>query len=147
MRKPIIWVLLVDGQRARLLQTNGRGTPLIQATDHEFIGNAEPSRDIASDRPGRGHDRAGQGRHAMDPSTDPHRYEKKRFVRLVVDELEERRKKNEFERLVIVAPPQALGDIRAEMSDGLKDMVKAELNKDLTKIPVHDLPEHLAEVL
>lgn len=83
----------------------------------------------------------------MDPPTDPHRYEKKRFVRSVIDELEERRKKNEFEHLVIVAPPQTLGDIRAEMSDGLKGMVKAELNKDLTKLTVHELPEHLVEVL
>lgn len=147
MRKPIIWVLLADGQRARLLQTNGRNAPLVQATDREFIGNAEPSRDIASDRPGRGHDRGGAGRHAMDPPTDPHRYEKKRFVRSVVDELDERRKKNEFEQLVIVAPPKALGDIRAELSDGLKDMLKAELNKDLTKVPIHELPEYLAEVL
>jgi protein required for attachment to host cells len=49
--------------------------------------------------------------------------------------------------LVLVAPPQAVGDLRSRFSEDLKRMVTAELNKDLTKIPIHELPDFLGEVM
>lgn len=146
MRRPTIWVLIADGQRARVLQTTGRGAPLSEALHQEFIGNGLPSREINSDRPGRSSNRVGDGRHAMDWPTDPHRHEKREFARWLAEEMEEYRKKGKFDRLVVVAPPQTLGDLRAEMSDALKETLRGEMNKDLTKIPVHDLPQHLEEV-
>lgn len=146
MRKPTIWVLIADGQRARLFETTGRYAPLTQALDQEFIGNALPSREINADRPGRYSSRIGGERHAMDSPTDPHRHEKREFARQLAEEMEEYHKKNRFDQLIIVAPPQTLGDIRAEMTEALKQCVRGELNKDLTKIPVLELPEYLEEV-
>lgn len=146
MRKPTIWVLIADGQRARLLETTGRNAPLSQALGQEFIGNALPSRDINADRPGRYSGGPGGQHHAMDWPTDPHRHEKREFARWLAEEMEEYRKKGKFERLIVVAPPQTLGDLRAEMSDALKETLRGEMNKDLTKIPVHELPEYLEEV-
>lgn len=148
MRKPVTWVLVADGQRARVFKSNGRGQNFVQALDHEFVGNRLPSRAIGSDRPGRVNDSDGMGgRHGMEPPTDPHRHEKRRFARELVTALDAERARKSFENLIIVAPPQTLGDIRAELSDALKDMVSAEVGKDLTKFGPHELPVHLEDVI
>ena len=47
----------------------------------------------------------------------------------------------------MVAPPQFLGDLRAAMSQQLQASVAAEVAKDLSKLPLHDLQDHLREVL
>lgn len=148
MPRPVItWVLIADGSRARLFVNEGVGKGLKPVLGQQFIGTKLPSRDIATDRPGRAFDSAGEGRHAMEPPTDPHRHEKQAFAHELADVLEDRRKRNAFDRLVVVAPPEALGDLRSEFSDQLRRLVTAELNKDLTKISIHELSDHLGEVM
>lgn len=148
MPRPVItWVLIADGSRARLFVNEGVGKGVQPALDQQFIGTKLPSRDIATDRPGRAFDSAGEGRHAMEPPTDPHRHEKQTFAQEIANVLEDARKRNAFDRLVVVAPPQALGDLRSGFSEDLRRMVTAELNKDLTKIPIHELPDFLGEVM
>ena len=61
--------------------------------------------------------------------------------------LDQRLAAKAFDRLVIVAPPSALGDLRAALSAHMKPHIYAELNKDLTKTPAAELPQHLAGVL
>jgi protein required for attachment to host cells len=146
VKHPLTWILIADGSRARLFVAEPRATSLKPAFQHEFIGTNLPSREIGSDQPGRAFDSAGAGRHAMEPPTDPHRYEKMSFARDVANILDDARKRREFSRLVVVAPPQALGDLRSAFSDPLRKLVVAELAKDLTKIPVHELSSHLAEI-
>jgi protein required for attachment to host cells len=141
------WVLVADGSRARLFVNDGVGKGLKPALDQESIGAKLPSREIAADRPGRTFDIAGHGRHAMEPPTDPQRHEQETFARELAGVLEDGRKRNAFDRLVVVAPPKALGDLRSEFSDPLRRLVTAELNKDLTKISIDELPDHLGEVM
>ena len=141
------YVLIADGARARLFVVEEGTAALKPALGQEFIGTNLPSREIGSDRPGRSFDSAGSGRHAMEPPTDPHRHAERVFAQEVAAVLEDARRRSEFRHLVVVAPPKALGDLRAEFSAALRDLVMAELPKDLTKVPSHDLPSHLAEVL
>ena len=61
--------------------------------------------------------------------------------------LDQRRTEKAYDRLILVAPPTALGDLRDALSDPVRSLVRAELHKDLTKTPVAELPEHLAAVL
>ncbi len=147
MAKITTWVLVADGARARLFINQGAGTGLNPALGQEFIGTNLPRRDIVSDRPGRTFDSAGEGRHAMEPPTDPKRHEKRVFAHELAQILDDGRKANAFDRLVIVAPPDALGDLRAAFGDELKRMIGGELNKDLTKVPTRELPDHLGSLL
>ena len=50
-------------------------------------------------------------------------------------------------RLILVAPPQALGDLRAALPADVSDLVSGELHKDLTHATIHDITEHLGDVL
>ena len=147
MPKTTIWVLIADGTRARLLGYKGGKVALKPAMTQEFIGTNLPSRAIASDRAGRalGSDRSAS--HAVQPRTDPHRHEEEAFAREIADTLEKARKRKAFDQLIVVAPPKTLGDLRAAFTKPLQARIKAELNKDLTTVPVHALPKHLGSVL
>ncbi len=51
----------------------------------------------------------------------------------------------EFDYLVLVAPAHALGDLHQALDAPTRQKVRAQLQKDLTKVPDADLAEHLAE--
>jgi protein required for attachment to host cells len=147
MPKPTIWVLVADAARARLFEVEQPQQTLSPALGRELIGSNLPSREIASDRPGRTFDSGGEGRHAKEPPTDPARHAQEKFARDVVRLLDEKSKSRAFDRLIIVAPPQFLGDLRAVMPRQLQTAIAAEVAKDLSKLPLHELQDHLREVL
>ena len=147
MKKLTTWVLIADGARARILRNEGPGRGIDRQVVKEFEGATAPSREIASDRPGRTFDASGPGGHAMAPSSDPHEHEQINFLREVAAYLDKANRDNAFDRLVIVAPPAALGTLRAQLSRPLAAKVTGELNKDLTKVPVHGLANHLGSVM
>ena len=83
----------------------------------------------------------------MEPPTDPQRYAKYAFARELAERLEEAAHGHRFDRLVLVAAPKTLGDLRELLPDPVKTKVVAEIDKDLTGVPLRDLPKHLEAVL
>ncbi|MDZ3838360.1 MAG: host attachment protein [Rhodospirillales bacterium] len=146
MRK-VTWVLVADGARARLLTRTTKTEPFVPALDHEFIGSNIPSREIDADRPGRSFDSAGDGRHAMEPPIDPKRKRKADFAKELAALLDVEAKRGSFDQLVVVAPPQALGDLRAEFTEAVRGRVVEEINKDLVEATVEELTARLDEAL
>lgn len=146
-REDKTWIVVADGARARAFRLMDHGRELDPAWDYELAGSRQESRDIASDRPGRTFDRAGEGRHAKEPPTDPARYEQERFARALTQKLDDARKQNAFEELIIAAPPRFLGDLRAAMSDQLDQRVRGEINKDLSKLKPAEILERLSDFL
>jgi protein required for attachment to host cells len=51
----------------------------------------------------------------------------------------------EFDQLILAAPPRALGDLRKALGAPATQALKAEIGKDLTGIPLSDLPDHLED--
>ncbi len=49
-----------------------------------------------------------------------------------------------FDELVLVAPAHTLGGIRKHLDKKIEAKIIGTLDKDLTKIPPHDLPAHLS---
>jgi protein required for attachment to host cells len=101
-------------------------------------------RDLMSDRPGRSYESFGGARHAIERENDPRQREAERFARRIARRLDESRRKDEFERLLVVAGPQFLGLLRAVMSKPTRARVVHEINKDLVHGPVEVLRNHLA---
>lgn len=147
MAKETKWVLVADAAHARIFEVDAREGVLGRAPVREAAAQTAASRDIASDRPGRTFDSGGQGRHAKEPPTDPHRHEKRRFAHVLAGILEDERKKEAFGELLIVAPPQMLGDLRAELSAEVQKLVEVEIAKNLSMLPAHKLKEQLDEAL
>jgi protein required for attachment to host cells len=143
------WIVIADGMHARILRQDKHGGPLTPALDRELYQPAVHgfSRDLHSDAPGRAFDSVSGGRHAMEPRTDPKVHEKHLFARRVAELLNEAALRKEFDQLVLAAPPKTLGDLRAELSDAVKERVVREIDRDLVKTPMHELRDHLPEVL
>ena len=146
------WIVIADGSQARILENHGPGKGLIPLPAEAMHKTSRPSRDINTDRPGRRRDRVAQGavmqgRHTMDPSSDPHREEKRRFADLLAEHINEAALKHSYDRLILVAPAKTLGDLRQALSKEAAAKLDGELSKDLTKISDHDLPGHLGEVI
>lgn len=147
MKPTRTWILIADGARARIFANFGPGKGIEAVDGTEFETDHPQSSDYYTDKPGRSFESANTMRHAMEPPHDPHREAKRAFAVKLGKVLSERLSQKEYDRLIIVAPPASLGDLRATLSDDVQAVVSAELDKDLTKTPVADLPKHLESVL
>lgn len=105
------------------------------------------NRDLKSDRPGRVFDhapaligrRGAVAHHATGGERDPRRVEATRFAHRVAHALDEQRRHDRFDRLIVMAPPTFLGLLREAMPAAVHALLTAEIGKDL----VHEPPEAL----
>lgn len=146
--KPVrTWILLADGTHARIMCNTGPGKGLEEVRGMEFEGDNLRSGDLMADRPGRTFDSAGAHRHAMEPPSDPQREAKRSFAAELVARLQEKLQDHAFDRLVLVAAPATLGDIRKVLPKPLLAVVYGEVSKNLVHVPNHELGDHLADVM
>jgi protein required for attachment to host cells len=140
------WVLVADGKIARILQQDAHGAAL---TVTEELQSALPghARDLKSSAPGRAYAAGAAARHAMEPHTDPLVLEKQRFARRVAQLMNEAARQKRFRRLVLVAPPKTLGDLRAELDAAAAKLVGAEIAHDHVHTPPDELLTRLADAL
>jgi len=147
MKPTTTWILIADGARARIFANHGPGKGIEVVEGATFEGDHRPDHEIGSDKPGRSFESVGETRHAIQPHHDPHRELKRAFSERLAAMLEERLAAKAYDRVVLVAPPVTLGDLRAALSEHVRAAVYAELDKDLTKTPMAELPQHLGAVM
>jgi protein required for attachment to host cells len=147
MKPTVTWVLIADGAQARVLEYPGPSKGLVQVEGLKFEDAHMKNREIMADRPGRAYSSAGYGRSAMEQRTDPAEYRETEFLRSVAELLNQKGLEGAFRRLVIAAPPQALGDLRKFLSSATMEKVTAEIPKDLTTVPILQLGKHFEGAL
>lgn len=137
------WVLIADGEKALLLENIGDEQDMhLEVIRKEEQANPETS-EQGTDRPGRFNDGPSVHRSAVQ-ETDWHTLEKHRFAKDLADMLYKSAHANEFDRLVLVAAPRVLGDLRAELHSEVTDRVVAEIAKTHTNAPIIDIERMLA---
>jgi protein required for attachment to host cells len=144
-KQPRTWILVADSARARAVAWTGRNAPLEAIEGIDLHYRHQLSRDMMSERPGRVHESSGTTRHAIEPRTDPSRQAERNFALSVAQALEDGFGKSEFDRLVLVAGPTMLGDLRAALSPKVQAAIQGELIKDLTHLTNTELKQHLVE--
>jgi len=147
MKHKKTWIIVADGARAQVFINSGPGSGLESALPQALVADNRPSGDIGSDRPGRSFDSAGQGRHSMQPSSDPHQYAQAEFARDIAKLLEEKRGQKAYDQIIIIAAPKMLGELRSALDPSTSRLVVGEIDKDLTKLAVEDLSPHLDELI
>jgi protein required for attachment to host cells len=133
MKKNVTWVVVADHQHARVFANDGPGRGLQPVDGLAFDTHLKAGRDIMADKPGRSFESRGGSHHAIEPKTDPHREAGKRFISRVVGALEAASEKKDFDRLMLIAPPRALGEFRKLLPAPLKSKLIGETAEDLTK--------------
>jgi protein required for attachment to host cells len=130
-----MWVLVADGEKALFLRNKG---------DHDYphlevvrliAEDNPPSREQGSDRPGRFRDGPNVHRSAVE-ETDWHRIEKERFAEEIAERLYRLAHRGDFDRILIVAPPLVLGEIRKHLHKEVVERIAGEIPKTLTNHPV-----------
>lgn len=144
MKPARTWIVIADGARARIVERLGKREEVHAISGSEVHVDHPKSSEIGDDRPGRVQESFGPARHAIEPRHDPHQELENLFAKQLVEILETASGDDQFDSLVIVAPPTMLGNIRKAMSQRVRKLVVAEFHKDLTKIPNHEVLKHLA---
>jgi protein required for attachment to host cells len=140
------WVLVADGQRARILERENTESEwfVLPAETREV--DDPPTHEQGSERPGRVNERGGSAsRHAIQPRSDYHEAAKVDFAKALCGRLEVAANAHQFGRLILVAPPHFLGVLRQELGDAARGLLRGTLDKDLTQAPVADVVAHLKD--
>ena len=143
MKKAKVWYAIADGGRARFVERDENGAYRTVVSFDSADLHARTT-DLGTDRPTKVQDSAGPGRHAVEPRQDLKQQAKEDFVKLVANELAAEHGRGAFDQLMLVAPPGVLTELKQNLAKPIADLVVKDLQKDLTKVPDHDLTEHLA---
>jgi len=142
MKKPKLWYVIADGGRARFVAQDEKGAFRTVASFVSTDLHARAS-DLGRDRPARVMESAGPGRSAVEPRRDPKEAAKEDFVKVVAGQLDDEHRRGQFDELMLVAPPGVLTELKQALSKPIAELVASDLQKDLTKVPDHDLAQHL----
>ena len=146
--KPLrTWVLIADGARAHILENSGAEHALALVDGMSFTSDHSATHELVDDALGRSGSAQGNVRSAGESRSDPHRNLKAKFAKQLSDVLALELSRGSFHRLIVVAPPATLGDLRSDMADAVKAVTAGELHLDLTKTPVHEVASHLGNLL
>ena len=129
------WIVVTDSEKALFLRNlTDHEDPHLEVTGKDEQENPSDIEQSAN-RPGRMQDTGVQQRSALD-DTDWHELAKERFAADLAEKLYHEAHEGNFERLILVASPQVLGDLRAELHQEVSDRVVAKIPKTLTNHPV-----------
>jgi protein required for attachment to host cells len=136
-------IVVGDGEKALFLRNEGEPQEL-QLKVENILGHDNPAtHEQGTDKPGRAFASAGTARSAME-QTDWHQLGEERFAIGIAQTLYRLAHANQFEALVVVAPPKVLGNLRKAFHKEVVDRITGEVPKDLTSHPVAEIERLLA---
>lgn len=136
------WVVVCDGRKALILENVGDADyPDLRTRDVDKKDHPATSA-LGVDRPGRVHQSVGSHRSAME-ETDWHDQAEEAFLADLIRRLDAALLSKAVKDLVMVAPPRALGALRKAYSGHIRSALIAEIDKDLTTMPVDQIEKHL----
>ena len=139
------WVLVADGKHGRILTQTGARNHLEAMAGGTFERAMHKTREHGIDGPGRVRERAGCAHHGMAARADWQRAEKCDFARELSAQLESDARQDRFDRLVLVAPPRTLGELRAMLGPCARGRLAGDLDNDLTGATPDDIEARLVE--
>lgn len=83
----------------------------------------------------------------MEPEIDSARHDEITLVREIARLPDKAALKKDYDRLILVAPPRTLGDLRALLPKHAMERIAGELGKDLVHLSKTELATHLADLV
>ena len=141
-----MWIAVVDGSKGLVLVNDGNAVEPKLSVRRVYGLDNPPTHEQGRDQPPRAYDAGGTHRSAME-APDLHQKAEDRFVQEFVRELEVDAEAGAFEKLVIVAPPVALGELRRHVGPALAKRIVKEIAADYVKMPVPEIAKAVAKAL
>jgi len=142
------FVLVADGRKMLFFRNEGDGDfpnlQVIHAAEQENPKDSDQKTDLAGGASStNAGSLAGGGAGASMGEADFHQQEEDRFAADAAAMLKKRALAHEFEKLIIIAPPKTLGELRKHYHKEVESRLVGELAKDLTGHPVPDIEKTL----
>jgi protein required for attachment to host cells len=137
-----ILVLVADGRKALFLRNEGDGVHPNLVVEHaeERINPADRAQ--KTDGPGSVANMMSSPRSTVS-EVDFHQLEEDRFAVDIAAMLKDRALANDFESLVVAAPPRTLGELRKHYHVEVANRLAGEIPKDLTGHPITEIEKAL----
>ena len=136
------WVVVCDGTKALILENVGDAMHPNLKTREVHEQRDPRTHEQGTDAPGRSVNLVDARRSAME-QTDFHALAEQRFLSELAKRLDAAVMSGEAKAMIVVAPPRALGVLRHAASSHLRGAIRAEVEKDYVKMPVHEIEKHL----
>ena len=136
-------VLVADGRKMLFLRNHGDQNQIDLRTEAHDEREDRKDSDIKTDAPGAIGQSAGYSGRVAYEETDFHQQEEDLWVRDAAEQLKKRALSNDFEDLVIVAPPKALGVLRKDLHKEVERRILFTCNKEMVDRPIPDIEELL----
>ncbi len=135
-------VMVADGRKMLFLRNEGDAAFPNLVVEQAVEQDNPATRDQATDSAGRASSPQGAAQSSVEP-TDFHQLEEDRFAAEAADVLKKRALANDFDSLIVVAPPKTLGEMRKHYHKEVSNRLAGELAKDLTGHPIADIEKAL----
>jgi protein required for attachment to host cells len=136
------FVVVADGKKMLFFRNEGDAAfPKLEVERKREQANPA-DRDQKTDSPGRASNSGGPG-HSAYEEVDFHQLEEDRFAAETADLLKKRALNNDFDSLIVVAPPRTLGELRKHYHKEVEKRITGEIAKDLTGHPVSEIEKIL----
>jgi protein required for attachment to host cells len=136
-------IVVADSTRARIFTAEPVSSSLEEV---ETFANPEGrmhEQDMVSDLPGKEAGKGGGGDHAFQEKVEPKQQKVIEFAKRVADYLDDVRKDNKLGKLLLIAAPDFLGELRNHLSNETREKVTFELDKNLAHHDEEDIRNHL----
>lgn len=136
----VTWIVTADAVEARVFAERVRSGPLRELPELHMTAS-DDERGAGRGQQASVHARHGERRHAAG-SREPGHEAEARFLRRVANRLQLAAGRGDFDRLVLMGPPHALGALRQALPSGLAQRVDAtddhaRKHDDLDELRVH----------
>ena len=140
------WILICDGRTALLAFNAGDELAPNLQVRKRWEHTVSATHEQGTDKPGRAFSSSDRRRSAVE-TTDYHRLEETQFLAHVASALEENVAEQVIRNLIVVAPPRAMGILRAAFPSSVRKLVRQEIEKDYVRAPTHEIERRLAKYL
>ena len=137
------YVLVADGTRARVFVTDKPKGPLREVEDMVHPEGRLAKRDLTSDGPGRTHDRAGQGRHALVEPTDAKHAEQLAFARRIAQYFKSLHARDADLQIVLVAGAELRGLLHKQFDKQTMRAISREVDKNIAHLNGDEISKRL----
>jgi len=142
------FVLVVDGRKLLFFRNEGDGDypnlQVVHAEEQDNPKDSDQKTDLAGGASSTGAGGfGGSGAGSSMGETDYHQQEEDRFAAAAADMLRKRVLSHQVDKLIVVAPPKTLGELRKHYHKEVESRIAGELAKDLTGHPVADIEKAL----
>lgn len=140
----MIWVVATNTSTCRIYHYNKKPKKLTPLKQMQHPQSKVKTSELLTDRPGHYNTR-GPTRGAYEPRTGAREVEIETFSREIAKELDQGRKKNAYDTLILISPSHMSGILLQHLDHNTKNLITKTIHKDLNHMTDLELLDYLQE--